>query len=125
LFEDLTKTTETKEQYEEAKREYLDNLQWQAVLTFTLYLDEPEHGNHGYDEARDYILLILSCITDIKSGKHSDDYDYDSIDKLEAQLERWEEFYNSYFDDEEDEEDCNKSLMEQVDEIMIQAGVDD
>jgi len=128
MFNDLILTTKEWE-LDEGALKILEDLQWSAVLSFTIFLDQPIYGEHGYEEARQYILLILSVIRDIKSGKHSDDMD--CIEALEAQLEQWEDFYNNYgdYEYEEDEEieekPCGNSLMEQVNDICIQASLRD
>jgi hypothetical protein len=114
MYEDLI-NQDTEWQLDEGALKILNDLQWQAILSFTIYLDTPIFGEHGYDEARQYILLILSVLRDIKSGKHSDDFD--SIGKLEVQLENWEQFYENYYEGG----DTRSPIQQEVDDILIQA----
>jgi hypothetical protein len=102
------------------QKEYLDNLKWQALLTFTLYLDIPDKEEHFYNESVDYILLILQVMKSIKDGGHPNDYD--SIERLEYKLELWEEFENTYYDTDEDEEE-KEDVMKEVENIMIEASL--
>jgi hypothetical protein len=129
MFNDLIVTSKEWKPDAEALK-ILEDLKWEATLAFTLYLDTPNHEEHYEKEALQYILLILAVMKDIETGERSDDMDY--MWKLEAQLEQWEYFYNSFSEDYEYEEDeeieekpCGNPLMKEVDEIMIQASLRD
>ena len=119
MFNDLflEKTEEWKPNAEQ--QQFLDDLKWQAILTFTLYLDTPEHENHCKQEALHYILLVLTVMQDIKEGDHPEDID--SIDTLEDQFEQWEYFYNTF--DEYENKKRRSDLQKEVNDIFIEVSL--
>lgn len=101
MYEDLIKQDENWKPTTEQQTK-LDNLKWQASLSFCLHLDTPDHDLHSEKEAHDYILLLLTVLQDIKEGDHQEDKH--SIEKLENLFDEWETFYHSFNDFCEDDE---------------------
>jgi hypothetical protein len=119
MFDDIIQQTKEWAPNKE-QQEYLDHLKWAALSSFALALDIPDKEEHYYQESVDYILLLCIVMKSIKDGEHPEDSDY--LPRLEYKLELWEAFEDTYFDEDEDEEDV-RPLIEQVDEIMIQASL--